>query len=242
MNNKVYNKIEERKIVSICRGIGVESILPAVEAVYRGGISVFEITFDQTDKETWEKTAESIKLIKKYGPSDIVVGAGTVMNKEQLELAVEAGAEFVLAPNVNIEVIKEAVDASNELAKINDLSDKIENYNGLCEEILPTVCNNLEKEEKDFSIVLDPPRKGCHINVLNAILKVKPKKVVYVSCSPQTLARDLGILLGTLGYDEKGELKRTQSNNGIYQIESITPYDMFPQTKHVETLVCLGRK
>ena len=143
---------------------------------------------------------------------------------------------------IGIEVVKEAVDASNELAKINDLSDKIENYNGLCEEILPTVCNNLEKEEKDFSIVLDPPRKGCHINVLNSILKVKPKKVVYVSCSPQTLARDLGILLGTLGYDEKGELKRTQSNNGIYQIESITPYDMFPQTKHVETVVSLKIK
>lgn len=108
MKNKVYEKIEEKKVVAICRGIDVESILPAIEAVYCGGISVFEITFDQTDKETWEKTAESIKLIKKYGPSDIVVGAGTVMNKEQLELAVEAGAEFVLAPNVNIEVIKEA--------------------------------------------------------------------------------------------------------------------------------------
>lgn len=108
MKNKVYEKIEEKKVVAICRGIDVESILPAIEAVYCGGISVFEITFDQTDKETWEKTAESIKLIKKYGPSDIVVGAGTVMNKEQLELATEAGAEFVLAPNVNIEVIKEA--------------------------------------------------------------------------------------------------------------------------------------
>jgi len=94
--------------VAICRGISVEQILPAVHAVYRGGISVFEITFDQQNPSKWKETFEAIKLLKEQGPSGIVVGAGTVMNKEQLEFAYDAGAEFVLAPNVNIEVIKEA--------------------------------------------------------------------------------------------------------------------------------------
>ena len=76
--------------------------------------------------------------------------------------------------------------------------------------------------------------------MLDAILSVKPEKIVYVSCSPQTLARDLGILLGTLKY-ENGELKKSLTNSGDYKITKIQPYDMFPQTKHVETLVCLEK-
>lgn len=108
MKQDVFSKIQERKVVAICRGIAVEDIVPAVEAVYKGGISVFEVTFDQTSETMWQETAKSIKLLKNSGPSDIVVGAGTVMKMEQLELAIEAGAEFILAPNVNIEIIKEA--------------------------------------------------------------------------------------------------------------------------------------
>ena len=141
-----------------------------------------------------------------------------------------------------IEIVKEAVEASNELIKINDLESKVINVCGACEEVLPNLCNDLEKESREFMLVLDPPRKGCHLNVLNAILKVKPKKIVYVSCSPQTLSRDLGILLGTLKYNEKGELVKSNAENGLYEIESVTPYDMFPQTKHVESVVCLTRK
>ena len=108
MRHEIFEKIGNTKVVSICRGIDVNYILPAVEAVYRGGIFAFEITFDQRDKSKWKETYDAIKLLKDYGPSDIVVGAGTVMNIEQLELAVEGGAEFILAPNINVEVIKEA--------------------------------------------------------------------------------------------------------------------------------------
>ena len=60
MKQEVFEKIRNRKVVAICRGIDVRHILPAVEAVYSGGISIFEITFDQHDKSKWKETYDSI--------------------------------------------------------------------------------------------------------------------------------------------------------------------------------------
>ncbi|MDZ4975711.1 23S rRNA (uracil-5-)-methyltransferase RumA, partial [Clostridium perfringens] len=71
-------------------------------------------------------------------------------------------------------------------------------------------------------IVVDPPRKGCDIKLLEAIGKARPKKVVYVSCDPSTLSRDLKIL------EEKG-----------YRTEIVQPVDMFPHTSHVETVIMM---
>lgn len=139
-----------------------------------------------------------------------------------------------------IEIIKEAVDAGNVLAKENGLSDKVENICAPCEEELPRLIARLRAENAKISVVLDPPRKGCDKLVLDAILSAKPDKVVYVSCSPQTLARDLGLLTGKLYYDGN-ELKKSAKVSPVYEIEKVQPYDMFPQTKHVETLVSLAR-
>ncbi len=142
---------------------------------------------------------------------------------------------------IGIEIIKEAVDSANALAKNNDLSTKMFNYHGDCAELLPKIIETERQINNDIKVVLDPPRKGVDYSVLDAILKAKPNKIVYVSCSPQSLGRDLGILLNTLHYDGK-ELKKTENPNPIYEITRILPYDMFPQTKHVETLVCLSKK
>lgn len=141
---------------------------------------------------------------------------------------------------IGIEIIKEAVDSANTLAKNNDLSNKMLNYHGDCAELLPKIIETERQNGEDIKVVLDPPRKGVDYSVLEAILKAKPNKIVYVSCSPQSLGRDLGILLNTLHYDGK-ELKKTENPNPIYKIEKIQPYDMFPQTKHVETLVVLNK-
>lgn len=72
-------------------------------------------------------------------------------------------------------------------------------------------------------IVLDPPRSGCRAEVLQGIIKVAPKRIVYVSCNPATLARDLKVLV----------------EEGGFMIRRITPFDMFPQTHHVETVVTM---
>ena len=81
-----------------------------------------------------------------------------------------------------------------------------------------------EAEKEDFTVVIDPPRKGIDKSVIDALNLAKPKKIVYLSCNPATLARDLGYL----------------SEN--YDVNFVQPYDMFPQTKHVETLVCLCKQ
>ena len=107
------------------------------------------------------------------------------------------------------------------LLKINNI-DNAEFFVGKSEEIIPEL---IEKGIKPEVIVVDPPRKGCDIKLLEAIAKVKPDRIVYVSCDPSTLARDLKIL------DEKG-----------YKTEVVQPVDMFPMTSHIENVANLIRK
>ena len=107
-----------------------------------------------------------------------------------------------------------------------------------------------EKDEK-LRLILDPPRAGIARSVVKALLESGIPKLTLISCNPATLARDLGILTGRLIENEKGELIKNPACagmdgqavlDGYYGIEKIQPYDMFPQTKHVETLVVLQRK
>ena len=124
----------------------------------------------------------------------------------------------------NIEIVKEATEDGKKLAEENGLSARVFNVNGDAAEILPEILK--KTEEKERTIILDPPRKGCGEKVLKAIAEAdKADRIFYVSCNPATLTRDLRILC-----------------DGGYEIEKITPYDMFPQTKHVETLVLLSRR
>ena len=141
---------------------------------------------------------------------------------------------------IGVEIVPEAVDSANELKKANGLSGKMENVLGACEDVLPEIITRKEIKESELSVVLDPPRKGVEAKVLYAVIAAKPKTIVYVSCSPQTLARDIGILTGALYYDG-AELKKAQDYSPKYEIAKIQPYDMFPQTKHVETLVVLTK-
>lgn len=122
-----------------------------------------------------------------------------------------------------IEIVAAGTKLANKLKEKN-LIQNLTNINGDCAQKLPALLETLTNEQKsNLTIVVDPPRKGCDKSVLDVISKVKPKKIIYMSCDPSTLARDLNILL------------RGQN----YKINSIQPYDMFPQTKHVETLAIL---
>lgn len=119
-----------------------------------------------------------------------------------------------------IEIVEEAVKDSIALAKANGNESKITSILGDCAKELPPLIATLDKS----IVVLDPPRKGCDLSVLDSLLRAKPTKIIYISCNPATLARDVKHLLCD------------------YEIQSITPYDMFPNTKWVETLAVLERK
>ncbi len=143
-----------------------------------------------------------------------------------------------------IELEREASGCADGLKEKNGLQN-MTNICGYVEEKLPVV---LEKEKGEkLRLILDPPRAGIVRSVLKALLASGIPALTIISCNPATLARDLGVLCGSLIENEKGELIKNPEYTanglrGYYEIASIQPYDMFPQTKHVETLVCLARK
>ena len=137
-----------------------------------------------------------------------------------------------------IELVKEAGECAERLKVMNGLEENMCNITGRVEEELPA----LLKKEKNAAVVLDPPRAGVDKSVLAALQEAEIRKIIMISCNPATLARDLGILTGTLVWDEKGNLVKAPAPEGKYEIVSVQPFDMFPQTKHVETLVMLHRK
>ena len=115
--------------------------------------------------------------------------------------------------------IEESAAAISDAYENIALRDNVSIMKGKTENVLTDL------QEMVDCIVLDPPRSGCQLEALSAVAKLAPRKVAYVSCDPQTLARDLKIL-----------------TQGPYQIESVQPLDMFPQTHHVECLATLRLK
>ena len=121
---------------------------------------------------------------------------------------------------VGIEINKNAIKDAKENAKENDLKDykfiaKNANY----------IDDKFIKKEKIDAIVLDPPRRGLDKGIIKTIAKTKIKKIVYISCNPQTLARDIN------RFQEKG-----------YNLEKIKGCDMFSETMHVEMIVLMSKK
>ncbi len=141
---------------------------------------------------------------------------------------------------IGIEIIPEAVKCANDLAVKNNLQDKICNYLGKCEDILPDLIKEERVKNSKICVVLDPPRKGCAYSVIKSLIDNDIDRIVYVSCLPSTLARDVGLLVGSLENID-GEIKRVNDYTPRYEISLVRPYDMFANTKHVETLVVLTK-
>ena len=107
MSQTVLNKIIEGKIVAIVRGIPSTKILGLAAALEKGGVNCIEVTFDQSSEEKARDTLAAIRTIKEGLGDKVCVGAGTVMTVEQVRQAAEAGAEYMISPNVDEEVIRE---------------------------------------------------------------------------------------------------------------------------------------
>lgn len=173
-------------------------------------LSFFQVNPIQTEV-LYNKALEYAKLNGEETVFDAYCGTGTIT----LFLSKKAKKVY------GVEIIEPAIINARENAKLNGI-DNAEFFVGKSEEVIPDL---IDKGIKADTIVVDPPRKGCDIKLLEAIGKVKPNRVVYVSCDPSTLGRDLKILEG----------------QGYETIE-VQPVDMFPQTSHIENVVLLVRK
>jgi 23S rRNA (uracil1939-C5)-methyltransferase len=134
-----------------------------------------------------------------------------------------------------VEIVPEAIQNAKENAKINNISNA-EFFVGAAEDVVEKLndelTNRKHMENSDFDndhncdvVVVDPPRKGCDEVLLKTVISMSPKSVVYVSCDPATLARDVKFLLA----------------NG-YSLKKICPVDQFCHSGHVETVCLLTKK
>ncbi len=170
--------------------------------------SFYQVSPVQT-KKLYDKVLEYSALTGVEEVWDLYCGIGTI----GLYLSRHAKSVF------GVEVVPQAI----EDARVNVMLNGITNADfevGKVEDIIETI----DRTTPDV-VVVDPPRKGCDIKCIESMLKLQPKRIIYVSCNPSTLARDLKILC-----EDK------------YTLTKATPVDMFPQTGHVETVAMLDRK
>ncbi|RGU30161.1 23S rRNA (uracil(1939)-C(5))-methyltransferase RlmD [Ruminococcus sp. AF17-22AC] len=170
--------------------------------------------FQVNPHQTWKLYSKALEYADLHGEEtvwDLYCGIGTI------SLFLAQKAKFVRG----VEIVPAAIEDARRNAHLNEI-DNVEFFVGKAEEVLP---REYEKNGVYADvIVVDPPRKGCDEMLLKTILKMQPKRVVYVSCDSATLARDLRFLC----------------DNG-YELKKVCGVDQFPQTVHVETVVLLSQ-
>ena len=173
-------------------------------------LSFFQVNPIQTEV-LYNKALEYANLGENDTVFDIYCGIGTI----SLFLAQKAKKVY------GIEIVEEAIKDAKRNAEINKL-DNVEFYVGKAEEVVPKM---YKQGKRANVVVVDPPRKGCDEKVLDTIISMQPDRVVYVSCNPSTLARDLNYL------DERG-----------YKCLEVQPVDMFPHSVHIENVALIVKK
>ena len=173
-------------------------------------MSFYQVNPVQTEK-LYSKAIEYADLRGGETIFDLYCGIGTI----GIFASKKAGKLY------GIETIKEAIEDAKENAKINKI-ENAEFFVGDVENALPEFIS--QRNIRPDVVFVDPPRKGCDKLALDTIKKIEPKRIVYISCNPATLARDLKIL------EEK------------YELKNISICDMFPFTSHVECVSVLNLK
>ena len=174
-----------------------------------GPLAFLQINHDQAEK-LYNKVLELASLTGNEIVFDAYCGIGIMslmLSKKSKKL-------------IGVEIVDEAIKTARETAKLNDIHNA-EFITGACETVLPQLLKNNSKPDV---LVVDPPRAGCDASLLRAINEADIKKIVYVSCDPATLARDINIL-----------------NSYGYSCCDVTFVDMFCHTKHIESVVCLSK-
>lgn len=168
-------------------------------------LSFFQVNTPQT-LNLYRKVLELAELTGNETVFDLYCGVGTI----SLFLARKA------LKVIGVESIPQAVDDAQKNAAINHILNA-DFIAGKAEEIIPALVQ--QKGVKADVVVVDPPRKGCDKMLIDTIIQMRPQKLIYVSCDPKSLARDLKIL----------------QNNG-FKTKHVQPVDMFPHTVHVESV------
>jgi len=174
-------------------------------------IRIYPYSFFQTNPIQAEKMYKLVKELVDEGnlALDLYAGMGII------GMIISERFEKI----IGIEIVKEAIKAGKENLEINEINN-VCLLEGKVEEILPSLVN-----EKIDVVITDPPRAGMHKKAIQALAKIKPQRIVYVSCNPKTQSRDIKYLLKL-------------TNNG-YQVSLVQPIDMFPHTPHIENVVAL---
>lgn len=172
--------------------------------------SFYQVNHQQTEV-LYETALDYAGLREEETVFDLYCGIGTI----SLFLAKQAKKV------IGIEIVPEAVEDARRNASVNGIGNA-HFHCGAAEAVVPQLYHAGERADV---VVIDPPRKGADEVTLSTILKMEPKRIVYVSCNPETLARDAKFLC------ESGE----------YCVKQVQPVDMFPHTAHVETVVLLSQ-
>lgn len=217
MTSISINKNKRRTNVILGEEVEVIWGRPFIEDVLDGvryqisPLSFYQVNPVQT-KVLYEKALQYAGLHGTETVWDLYCGIGTI----SLFLARQAGKVY------GVEIVPQAIEDARRNAALNGM-ENVEFMVGKAEEILP------EKYEKEGVsadvIVVDPPRKGCDPELIHTMLQIRPKRIVYVSCDPATLARDLKLLCA-----------------GGYKLQKVQPVDQFPHSVHVENVCLLLRK
>ena len=209
INEKNTNVIMGTEIVPLW---GKETIQDAIDDI---SFSISPLSFYQVNpvqtKKLYELAVEYAQLTGKETVWDLYCGIGTI----SLFMARRAGRVY------GVEIIPQAIRDAKENAERNGIKNA-EFFVGKAEEVLP------EKYAREGIsadvIVVDPPRKGCDEKCLETMLKMRPERIVYVSCDSATLARDLKLL-----------------REGGYEPVRVRAVDQFPMSVHVETVVLMSK-
>lgn len=173
--------------------------------------SFYQVNAVQTET-LYRKAAEYAKLTGKELVVDAYCGVGTIA------LAVADQAGKVIGVELNKDAVRDAV--------ANAKKNQIKNADFYLNDAGRFLTQMVDAGERADVVFLDPPRSGSTEEFLDAVIRMSPKRVVYISCNPETLARDLGYLTGKSGY----------------RVAEMTPVDMFPFTDHIEVAALLQRK
>jgi len=171
--------------------------------------SFYQINHDQAE-QLYDCAVEFAGLSRENTVLDLYCGTGTIT----LCLAKRAGSA------IGVEVVESAIHDAKENARRNG----VENVRFFCADAGEAATQLAAEGTRPDVIVVDPPRKGLSADVIEAMVKMTPEKIVYVSCDPATLARDVKLLAGE------------------YTLQKVKAFDMFPRCAHVETVCLMSRK